>query len=88
MKDLIGVIEYYIENDQSLLFKDIDCAYQKSISLLEIANLINNLSDYKVHINIEDTKVDDYVSNKSIPYSINYIGLERGILEVYKKMTV
>jgi len=88
MKDLIKVIEYYIENDQSLLLKDIDCAYSRSISLLEVANLINNLSNYKVHINVENAKIDDYISNKLIPYDIDYIGLEQGILEVYKKMTL
>ena len=44
MKDLITLVKHYIEENH--LPKIAECSYTKKYSLLNIANIINNLSDY------------------------------------------
>ena len=53
MKDLISLVEYYIQN--SNLPKTVDCSYKEKHTLMDIANYINTLSDYKVPIIVEDS---------------------------------
>ena len=84
MNDLILVIEKYIEENISLLPKITECSYNKKYSLLDIANIINNLSNYKVPIKVLDsTKGDDYISNTTP--NLKLIGLEQGIKQTYNK---
>jgi GDP-L-fucose synthase len=84
MKDLIKLIKYYIDNDN--LQKQIDCSYKYKKSLIEIADYINTLNNYKVPINLEkDVIVEDYCGTSNLP--IDVIGLEKGIKEVYNKLT-
>lgn len=84
MNDLILIIEKYIEENISLLPKVTECSYNKKYSLLDIANIINNLSNYKVPIKVLDsTKGDDYISNTTP--NLKLIGLEQGIKQTYNK---
>lgn len=89
MKDLIRLVEYFIYENN--LPKNIDCTYEVNPDLLntyylsDIANIINNLSDYKVKINIGKGKGTDYVGYLN-PLNIKWIGLEQGIKETYKKI--
>jgi len=83
IKDLISLINYYINNDNPP--KQIDCSYDKLYKLSNIANIINSLDDYKVTIKIEQEGMD-------LPYYgianilLEFIGLEQGIKNIYNKL--
>jgi dTDP-4-dehydrorhamnose reductase len=83
MKDLISLVDYYINNDN--MPKQIDCSYSVLYKLSDVAKIINDLSDYKVEVKIEQEGVD-------LPYYgianvlLRFIGLEQGIKEVYNKL--
>ena len=84
MKDLVRLVEYFIYENN--LPKNIDCTYGiDACYLLDIANIINNLSDYKVKIEIGKCKGKKYVGDWN-PLNIEWIGLEQGIKETYKKI--
>jgi GDP-L-fucose synthase len=83
MKDLISLVDYYINNDNPP--KQIDCSYSILCKLSDIANMINTLDDYKVDIKIEKDKLElSYYGESNI--SLDFIGLEQGIKEVYNKL--
>ncbi len=82
MKDLISLVDYYIQNENPP--KEIDCSYSESHSLFNIANMINNLDTHKVHITFNQNEMGEkYCGNSNI--LLNYIGLEEGIKQVYNK---
>ena len=83
MKDLILLVKYYIKNP--IVPKVGEGCYRKKYSLLDIANIINNLSDYKVPINIQNKDLSLPYIGKMIP-SIKFIGLEEGVKKVYNKL--
>ena len=84
MKDLIRLVEYFIYENN--LPKNIDCSYGNNNSLLDIAYLINGLSEHKVEINLRRaTWGKDYVGDWN-PLNIKWKGLEQGIKETYKKL--
>lgn len=83
MKDLISLVDYYINNDNTP--KQIDCSYSTLCKLSDVAKIINNLSDYKVEVKIEQERVDlPYYGMANI--LLRFIGLEQGIKEVYNKL--
>lgn len=80
MKDLVTLINHYIEENH--LPKIVECSYKEKYSLLDIANLINNLSNYKVSIKqLDYVEGNSYIGNTF--KELNYIGLEKGIQEIY-----
>jgi len=84
MTDLITLVKFYLNNN--VLPKSIDCSYQKKVTLKDIADMINNLSDYKVPIIIEESGLDkSYIGNDLFlkDLSLNLIGLEEGIRRTY-----
>jgi|MDSV01.3.fsa_nt_gb dTDP-4-dehydrorhamnose reductase len=83
MKDLIKVVEYYIENDSPP--KQVDCSYRQQESLYSIANFINHLSYHRVKINEQSVKAQDYCGNFK-DLGLNYTGLHEGIKQTYKKL--
>jgi GDP-L-fucose synthase len=85
MKDLISLIDYYINNDN--LPKQIDCSYSTLYKLSDIAKIINDLSDYKVDIKIEQEGIaSPYYGIANV--LIDFIGLEQGIKKVYNKLKI
>jgi nucleoside-diphosphate-sugar epimerase len=83
MKDLLRLVDYYITAESPP--KEIDCTYTLSYKLSDIANIINNLSDYKVDVLInEDCHGIDYTGKHN--QLISYIGVEHGIKEVYDRL--
>jgi GDP-L-fucose synthase len=83
MKDLVSLVDYYIQSENPL--KEIDCSYSESHSLFNIANMINNLDIYKVHITFNQNEMGEKYCGE--PNTIlNYIGLEEGIKQVYNKL--
>lgn len=86
MKDLITLVDYYIKTDNSKLITDCNCSYINSVSLQDIANMINELSDHTVPIHMDINEVLNYESSYNAPYNLMYIGLARGIQETYNKL--
>ena len=86
MEDLIKLVKHYIKCNKSLP-KNAECIYDACIKdyLSDIASVINNLSNYKVKINIGEGKGKNYVGNNN-PLNIKWIGLEQGIKRTYKKI--
>jgi len=83
MKDLVSLVNYYIQNEN--LPKEIDCSYQQSYSLFNIANMINSLDTHKTQIIFNNSEMGEKYCGKSNIF-LNYIGLEEGIKEVYNKL--
>tara|TARA_R110002153_G_scaffold89622_1_gene219310 strand:- start:179 stop:967 length:789 start_codon:yes stop_codon:yes gene_type:complete len=84
MKDLVTLVKHFTYKNN--LPKNIDCTYGiDACHLSDIANIINNLSDYKVEINIGENKGKKYVGDWN-PLNIEWIGLEQGIKETYKQL--
>ena len=84
MPDLISIVEHYIVGKD--LLKEIDCIYNDTVSLSNIAKQINKLSINKVPINIEDPLPgENYIGNYT-ELPIAFIGLEQGIENVFNKL--
>lgn len=79
MNDFYKLVNFYITSLNPP--KSIDCTYQKTFSLLQIANLINTLDTYKVEININCENTSKY-SGVYTPL-IEYDGLEIGIKNTF-----
>ena len=86
MQDLIILVDHHIQTPSSSLIKESNCAYINSTSLLDIANIINELDDYKVPIYVDTQVGKDYESKYNAPYGLKYIGLKQGIIETYNKL--
>lgn len=83
MEDLIKLVKHYITEKH--LSKVAECSYVKKYSLLDIANIINNLSSYKVSIKQLDSTMGESYIGKTYT-DLSYKGLEQGIKEVYNKL--
>jgi len=89
MSDLITLVDYYILNESKFLnkYKTRYAVYASPItSLLDIANFINNLDIYKVPIYQEIKEVEDYWGGPNRIDNREWVGLEQGIYNVYKKL--
>jgi nucleoside-diphosphate-sugar epimerase len=86
MQDLITLVDHHIQTPSSFLIKESNCAYISSTSLLDIANIINELDDYKVPIYVDTQVGKDYESKYNAPYGLKYIGLKQGIIKTYNKL--
>jgi len=85
MQDLIKVVNYYITEKD--LPKEFDCVYNNVNTLVLVANMINSLDEYKVEINTLLPEWDSsYISLYRTHLPIEFIGLEEGIKNVYKKL--
>jgi nucleoside-diphosphate-sugar epimerase len=81
MKDLINLVDYHIQS-KKWLYSDINCRYEITYSLSQIAEIINSLDSYTVNINIENGDAQPYSgSYNELP--ISTIGLVNGIKKVY-----
>ena len=81
MKDLVSLVEYYI--NMVTLSKDIDCCYKDKVTLHNIANIINSLSDKKVKIDNNRFNYQSYIGSEN-ELTIKTIGLREGIKNTYK----
>lgn len=88
LNDLIKVIKVYINTDAVNLDKTFDCCYNKKYSLLDIANIINSLDNYKVDISIINSLALDssYIGNNFTKYNLKFDGLENSIKEIFKAL--
>ena len=84
MEDLIKLIKYYTTEKHPP--KNVDCSYSYHYNLIAIANMINELSDYKVEIKIKSPVTTKSYIGKENPINIKWKGLKQGIKETYKKL--
>jgi len=84
MPDLISIVDFYITNTD--LLKELDCIYDDTVSLSNIAQQINKLSTNQVPINIEDPLPGSNYIGIYNELPITFIGLEQGIKNVYNKL--
>jgi dTDP-4-dehydrorhamnose reductase len=85
MKDLIALTEFFISKEE-WLWNEIDCVYYEKTKLIDIANIINTLSNYSVQVKLENkTERESYTGFwRGLP--IKLVGLEQGIKETYNKL--
>lgn len=86
MKDLVKLVNYIILENPEKLVKTQYASYVYEYSLLEITEYINTLNDYTVPIWIGSERGEDYQSKFNTPYGLDYIGIRKGIQEVYNKL--
>jgi GDP-L-fucose synthase len=80
MKDLLSVIDYYINNDT--LDKEVNCSYVEKYTLKDIADMINSLNDHKVPIIIQsNNELKIYAGQSNL--KIKTIGLKEGLKNTY-----
>ena len=83
MPDFITLINYCINNN---IPKVIDCSYNYSSTLYNVAQIINNLDTYKVNINMKEWDMAPPFNGNFIDLGLKFIGLEQGIKNVYNKL--
>lgn len=86
MKDLVMLVKHYIDTRSTALMTVSYCSYINQYTLMEIAQMINQLDDHKVPIYATDEFADNYTSNYNAGYGLPYIGFKRGLQEVYNKL--
>jgi GDP-L-fucose synthase len=87
IEDTKKVLDLYLTG--SNLPKEVNLVYENKTKLSDVANLINNLSDYKVSINILDSGNDkSYCGSGLILKSLNiqFNGLEKEIRNCYENI--
>jgi len=84
MEDFITLIKYCIITDN--LPKTIECSYDNSPTLYDVAQIINKIKDYKVNINIKNWELAPLFNGKFIDLGLNFVGLKQGIKNVYDKL--
>ncbi len=83
MGDLISLIDFYLKCPKPP--KEIDCSYNYSYTLKNIAEHINSLGDHKVDITCSKQKAKDYTGEYT-NLNIDYKGLLTGIQETYNNI--
>lgn len=83
-EDFVLIIKHYIKYDN--LPKSIDCVYKQKYSLLNIANIINNIDIHSSNIEILEDKLDNSYIGQFTDLNIKYIGLEQGIINTYRNL--
>ena len=86
MKDFVKLIKHTIDNPPTRLLKQVHCSYIVDYTLREVADMINELGDYKVPIHMTEEFGESYIAPSRTQYSIEFLGLRQGIVNVYKKL--
>ncbi len=80
MDDLATIVKYIILNPD---IKVIDCCYEESYTLKEIAEYINTRNNHYCEIKIDNKKLGKPYTGKFKNYNLDLIGLKQGINKVY-----
>jgi hypothetical protein len=83
MKDLITLVKHHIDTSSTSLMSTSYCSYIDDLSLLSIAEYINQLNDYSVDLLVGHAPSTDYIAGYNAGYGLSYVGLKQGIKEVY-----
>ena len=86
MKDLIMLTEHLVVTKSSALMKNNYASYVENHTLLRVAEIINELDDYKVPILVDTKPGNNYVTSYNAGYYLPYLGLKAGIIETYNKL--
>lgn len=84
MEDFVQVMKQYVSDVAPP--KEFDCCYNEHPQLLEIAQYINTLSDYKVDIVFQTNKNQSPYTGKFTNIDLPLIGLHDGIKNVYNRL--
>ncbi len=84
MKDLTALVAYFVESD-NWLYNQVDCKYNTTHTLTEIASMINELDEHRVGVIVGDLFEKAYVGNY-IGLPIPIIGLRQGIINTYTQI--
>lgn len=87
--DLVKITQFYLDNLQFNLAKDLNLCYKNKTSLYDVAVMINNLNSHKVDIEVQNNITDfNYYGNSefidSLP--INLYGLQYGINYMFNNL--
>ena len=84
MEDLVSLVKYYITAPDPV--KETDCCYDHSMTLVEIAKIINNLNDYQVGISVATELLSPRYTGTYRGLIIPLTGLEQGIKSTYNTL--
>jgi hypothetical protein len=87
MADLISLINYFLTKEE-WRYNYIDCVYREKLKLTDIVNIINQLSDYKVPVELQNTVQGEAYTGmwRGLPTEI--VGLHQGIKNVYNILKI
>ena len=77
--DLYKIVNYFLHFRDRAHIKDVNCVYEKKYYLSEMAEMINNLDDYRVNVTMEGQYPEHSYCGAPNDLDIDYIGLEQGI---------
>ena len=84
MGDLVNLVDYFLSREE-WVYEELDCCYIEKHTLVDIANIINNIDQHKVGIKLGINAEKPYVGFwRGLP--IELIGLEKGIINTYNKV--
>jgi GDP-L-fucose synthase len=83
--DFVKIIEHYMYNSD--IPKNLDCVYEKKNTLVDIANIINHLSDNRSKVMVQQSGMDNDYIGRYDNINLSFIGLEEGIKLTYREMT-
>ena len=81
--DLYKIVNYFLHFRDRAHIKDVNCVYQKKYYLSEMAEMINNLDDYRVNVTREGQYPEHSYCGAPNDLGIDYIGLEQGIKDCW-----
>ena len=84
MEDLVALVNHYIKAKDPV--QEVDCCYNHSLTLSDIANYINTLGDYQVDIQFHTEGMGDPYVGQYLPILSPLVGLKEGISKVYAKL--
>lgn len=86
IEDTKKVIDLYLERSSSLP-KEVNLVYETKTKLSDVANIINDLSNYKVSLTVLEEGMDrSYCGSGELlkTFDMNFIGLEKEIRNCYE----
>lgn len=86
IEDLCRMVELIVASDSKDLQHLNWASYSRNHSLVEIANMINELGQHRVAINNQNNRQDDYVSPHACLYPTDTVGFEKGLQITYEKL--
>ena len=83
MDDLVYLVDHVIKNPD---IKTVDCSYLSSYPLSTIARMINELSDHKCEIIVQNEQLGKPYISQQDRLKLPYIGLKQAIKNVYNEL--
>ena len=80
--DLVSLVRWLVELNEPI-FDEIECSYVEQPTLVDVANMINELGTYKVGLEIDQPEMGTPYGGLHVPMPFPLVGLENGIRNVY-----